>query len=455
MSFVKISYALTFLIICFLGLAIFKNNPKSKINLSFTILILAAGFWTFCLFIADTSKAYGTVLFWSKMALAGPSWIPALFLYFSQIFPISNKYKEHLNIWRFLYLIFPPFIISFLAPLDGLGVQNVRVEWWGASVTPGPLYFWFLAYFIAYMVLGFANLFKAYRIARNFEKTQIKLIFVGILISAVLTVFTNVVLVILGYSQLGIFGPASLLFFLGFTAYAIVETRLFDIRVITTEVLVALISLGLLVDALLSKTLLEGGLKGILFVLVSYGSYKLVQSVKEEIRRRQEIQKLTTKLKKANVRLQELDRMKSEFLSVASHELNSPMSIIKGYLHMILWEGFGKVDKNARTYLERVYMKTDQLAKLVADLLNVSRIEQGRIQLDIKPVDIQPILKDICEDHAIKAKEKGLTFTLSTPSSSKKRYNFVLKIGGIWTFFFSNNFQPAVMDLLDRTVSAF
>jgi signal transduction histidine kinase len=133
--------------------------------------------------------------------------------------------------------------------------------------------------------------------------------------------------------------------------------------------------------------------------------------VKEEIRRRQEIQKLTNQLKKANVRLQELDRMKSEFLSVASHELNSPMSIIKGYLHMILWEGFGKVDKNARTYLEKVYMKTDQLAKLVADLLNVSRIEQGRIQLDIKPVDIQPILKDICEDHAIKAKEKGLTFT--------------------------------------------
>ena len=257
-----------------------------------------------------------------------------------------------------------------------------------------------------------------------------------------------------GTFELGRIGSYSSLFFVGFIAYSILKYHLLDIRVIATEVLAVLIGLALLIDTLLSKTLLEGGLKGILFVLVSYGSYKLVRSVKEEIRR-EEIQKLTTQLKHANIRLQELDRMKSEFLSVASHELNSPMSIIKGYLHMILWEGFGKVDKNARTYLEKVYMKTDQLAKLVADLLNVSRIEQGRIQLDIKPIDIQPILKDICEDYATKAKEKGLTFTLSTPSSSKKRYNFVLKIGGIWTFFFSNNFQPTVMDLLDRTVSAF
>jgi len=152
-----------------------------------------------------------------------------------------------------------------------------------------------------------------------------------------------------------------------------------------------------------------------LFLLVAYGGYILVKSVQQEIRRREEIQELTRKLTEVNLRLKELDKMKSEFLSVASHELNSPMSVIKGYLHMILYEGFGKVNKEAKTYLNHVYTKTDQLAKLVSDLLNVSRIEQGRVKLQIQPTDPMQIAKSAVENYNVKAREKGIEINLHQP----------------------------------------
>ena len=421
---------LLFMVIINLSLAflVLANNYKRLTNIFFASFVCSVVLWMISNYFANFYSPYA--MFWTRMTFLGAILLGAFLLYFSFDFP---EIQKPVKIWQHLLIVTLSAIVVFLFLFTKLVISGVTIIETGTGVKQGPLYYIWPVYFLSMIICTLYNLLYKYRFFTGKQKTQIKIVFVGLALSLMMAITTNLIFpFVFKNDTLSNIGPYSTLIFIIFTAYAIVETHLFDIRVIATEVLVVLIGLALLIDTLLSKTLLEGGLKGILFVLVSYGSYKLVQSVKEEIRRRQEIQKLTTKLKKANVRLQELDRMKSEFLSVASHELNSPMSIIKGYLHMILWEGFGKVDKNARTYLEKVYMKTDQLAKLVADLLNVSRIEQGRIQLDIKPIDIQPILKDICEDYATKAKEKGLTFTLSTPSSSNKRYNFVLEVGRIW-----------------------
>jgi len=392
-----------------LGLAfyVYFQNKKDARSQTFALIAFLAALWIFTLLVSDYAKDINAILFWSQVAIIPPAFIPPLVLYFSFIFPKKN-FEPPVSIKILLFI--PPLFFLALA-FTPYNVISVERRPWGTDVTPGPLYLALLVYFAIFVVFSLFNFIKNYRsLKEEVYKSQILYVVTGLIFVIGVNLLTSVIFIILGNSRFSAFGTASILVFLGLTIFAIVKKHLFDIRIISAEVLVILIGIGLLFDVMLSKTLAEGCLKSLLFVLTSYGGYRLIITIKQEIERRKEIEALTRELKKANIRLQELDRLKSEFLSVASHELNSPMAIILGYLHMILWEGFGQVDKNARQYLEKVYFKAELLAKLVSDLLNVSRIEDGRLRLEIQSVDSLAILEDLCEDYSRQAERKGLTF---------------------------------------------
>lgn len=113
-------------------------------------------------------------------------------------------------------------------------------------------------------------------------------------------------------------------------------------------------------------------------------------------------------LKKANRRLKELDQMKDDFVSVASHELRTPMTAIKSYLWMALAGKGGKLSKKLAFYLDRSYTSTDRLIKLVNDMLNISRIESGRLSVAFSRVNIRTVVRDVCEEVALRAKELNI-----------------------------------------------
>lgn len=394
---------------------VYSKNRKERANRLFGLMAASISTWILAAFFSEIVLQYGPQLslFLSKIAYISVTLAVLFLLYFVFTFPKRRKFPHYL---QFLILAFVGILI-FLIFFTNLILAGITVREWGFDINFGPLYFLFLIFISCSIVTAISLLIYSYFKVSKKDKIKLRYLFIGLFLFIGISVFVNLILrSIVGTDMYYRLGNYSVFFFIGFTAYAIVKTQLFNIRVIATEVLIALISLGLLVDIFVSKTILEGGLKGVLFVLISYGGYKLILSVHQEIRRREEIQELTDQLKKANIRLQELDQLKSEFLSVASHELNSPMAIILGYLHMVLYEGFGKVDKTAREYLEKVYQRADLLAKLVKDLLNVSRIEQGRLKIEVQPTDLETILKDLSEDHALAAKEKGLSFTYHKPT---------------------------------------
>jgi len=107
-------------------------------------------------------------------------------------------------------------------------------------------------------------------------------------------------------------------------------------------------------------------------------------------------------------RLKEVDKMKDDFISIASHELKTPMAAIKGYLSMIFEGVAGSVDQKAKTHLEKVYANVKRLDTLVNELLDVSRLEQQRIQFDMQPLDISQPIKQIISELQVKADEKKL-----------------------------------------------
>jgi len=116
-------------------------------------------------------------------------------------------------------------------------------------------------------------------------------------------------------------------------------------------------------------------------------------------------------------RFYEEDQLKSEFVSIASHELLTPTSAIEGYLSMILDEHLAKVDKKAEGYLQKVYASSKRLAALVKDLLNVSRIEGGRIIIQWQAFDIVKLINNVLDELAPKAKEKKLKFDFVSGSA--------------------------------------
>lgn len=123
---------------------------------------------------------------------------------------------------------------------------------------------------------------------------------------------------------------------------------------------------------------------------------------------------LTNIIQKA--RLYEGNQMKTEFVSIASHELLTPISAMNGYLSMILDENIGKIDHKAKSYLENAYASTQRLALLVKDLLTVSRLDSG--SLEIKPVSIN--IEKMIED----------TITLLKPMADKKELTLVFEKSG-------------------------
>ncbi len=108
----------------------------------------------------------------------------------------------------------------------------------------------------------------------------------------------------------------------------------------------------------------------------------------------------------ANTKLEQLDRLKDDFVSIASHELRTPMTAIKSYLWMALYKGDVKLTEKMEKYLNRAYISTERLINLVNDMLNVSRIESGRIEIAPKAFNISDLVAEVLEEVKPKADER-------------------------------------------------
>ena len=110
-------------------------------------------------------------------------------------------------------------------------------------------------------------------------------------------------------------------------------------------------------------------------------------------------------------RLKEVDQMKDDFISIASHELKTPMAAIKGYLSMILEGVVGKIEPKTKEHIEKAFANVKRLDVLVNELLDVSRLEQGRTQFDMQPVDAATVISQVIDELRVKAEEKKLKIT--------------------------------------------
>ena len=111
-------------------------------------------------------------------------------------------------------------------------------------------------------------------------------------------------------------------------------------------------------------------------------------------------------------KLKEVDKMKDEFISIASHELRTPITTLKGFVSMALEGDYGDLNEQGRKGFKIMEASANRLGALVEDLLNVSRIEQNRLAVNSKVVNLVDILASLEAEFEFRIQEKGLKFKL-------------------------------------------
>jgi len=113
----------------------------------------------------------------------------------------------------------------------------------------------------------------------------------------------------------------------------------------------------------------------------------------------------------------EIDRMKSEFISLASHQLRTPLSSIKTYSHMLSDGYMGEVTHAQREALRTIINATNRMNELISTLLNITRIESGTIAVSSKMISVDKLVQDVVKDLEVQAGDKNIDITIKLPST--------------------------------------
>jgi signal transduction histidine kinase len=238
--------------------------------------------------------------------------------------------------------------------------------------------------------------------------------------ASILGSVTNLVLPTFDIFSFTWLGPIFTLILVTTIFIAILRYHLFNIKLIVTELFALLIVVILTIDIFIepNKFLLIAKLIGLVIILVFI--YFLIKSVYREISLREEVQSLVkdlqntnTKLEVANEKLKELDQMKSEFLSLATHQIRAPLTAIKGYASLILEGDYGVLPEKMKTAVSTIFESCQNLVFIVNDFLDISRIEQGRMKYDKTEFDIIKTCSDILDQLKPNIENAGLKYSFN------------------------------------------
>jgi len=142
----------------------------------------------------------------------------------------------------------------------------------------------------------------------------------------------------------------------------------------------------------------------------------------EEIQRfnvtlQQKVEDATKKLRRTNQRLEELDETKDDFISMASHQLRTPLTSVKGYLSMVLEGDAGKINTNQYQMLHQAFSSSQRMVFLITDLLNVSRLKTGKFVIEPTPVDLSKLIQEEVAQLVETAQVKNIELIYKKPAT--------------------------------------
>ena len=382
---------------------VYASDTHKPENVHWFLSNVFAAIWSFGYLFMITANnvdvAYGSNLILHSAAI----FIPLFYLSFVVHLTDTNaKYRRSVQLFSIasIILLFANFSHNFVRAVIPKFVFNF-------APYAGPWYGFFTFYFFAIVIYALFVLARA----RHDQKTN--------------KLFKYIFYV----SLLGFAGGGSV-FFLTFNvnfppypiilfslypiviSYAILRHHIFNAKVIATELFIFALWGFIIGRIILADTLSDQMIEVALLAATIIVGVILIRNVIKEVQTRERMESLANELATANERLTQLDQQKSEFLSIASHQLRSPLTAIKGYSSMILEGSFGKVtEPKLREAIDRIFLSSERLVIIIEDFLNVSRIEQGRMQYDFSTVNLEELVDGVVKELEQNSKKAELAVT--------------------------------------------
>ncbi len=256
---------------------------------------------------------------------------------------------------------------------------------------------------------------------REFDPYQIYFAILANFIAGVLGITFNLLFPLYGDFSLFYVNPILVTFALtAIGIYNLLKYNLFNVKVILTELFTIAIWVIFFLRIAIAPSAQERIANIVLLLATIVFGIFLIRSVLKEVHAREEIERLAKDLEKANARLRELDKLKSEFVSIASHQLRSPITAIRGYASLLLEGSFGAVPAGIKEALERIAESSKNMALSVEDFLNVSRIEQGRMKYEMSEFDMREMVGEVVEELRPVIEQKGLSIAIKQDQGTHK-----------------------------------
>lgn len=409
-----------------LGFFVFIKGKDKSANRIYGLLTLGVLYWSVGMVLYRFTSSAESSVFLCRVLYVAPIFIVGVFLYFSYIFPLERVGSKK----RMLFISVPACVaMIYLVLFTDLTIRNILLKAEEEKIIIfGSLYLLYAAFISGFFFWAYVVLLIKWRKSEGITRVQVAFVFLGTFLASVLGMITNLLLPTLGIFYFNWLGQILSLVMSVFIAYAIVRHHLLNIKIIAIEIFAAIIPIVLLVDIAFSIDKIQTAWRIAIFLLVVFFSYLLIISILKELKSQEQLKAAKVRLEKAlkaekeaNIQLGMLDQAKTEFLNLASHQLRTPVSVIKGISSMMKEDGFDKLpeDKKKR-FAQGLLEKSEKLESIIDDILDASEMASADFKADknkSEEIDVKEFVKEIVGDFEFKLTDRQINMKISLPEN--------------------------------------
>lgn len=385
---------------------VIARRPRTKASVLFFGTIIWLITWVASKYFGQVTADESLAMIFLRMDFVATIFFAYFFFAFASNFPRPRPATKIERVLAGIALAFSAFAFTDLL------VKNVSFSQGVFAYNFG----WFYGLYATYLFLGVGGaIVRLVQKARELtaeERIQVSYVLAGIGLTAATSLAFSVLLADRISPEISRFGLYGVLFFVGFTTIAVIKHQLTNIEVIATEALVTGITIVLALETFLSVTTTEFLFRSVFFWLVAVFGFMLVRSALEAAKRRIEADLFRRQLDELQRRFHRLESARSEFISIASHQLRTPLTIIRGYLSLVLEGTYAGQSEKGIEVMTRAYAQAEDMIRLIDHLLSISNLESGTVQYEFAAVRLDQLARTIAGEFEPQARKKNLYLKL-------------------------------------------